>query len=157
MSNDVYDGKWLRQVIDEAIQQVLNENKVKEAHRALTADELRQYDIECFDFRKHQAYEIARALMYAFEKIKQQGDETSDFYCGITNDVVKRKEDHENKDYNGKKINIVLALKCADMKTAADTELIMHRRYGFSMGKTETYANGAAPDSDYVYIYRIPK
>lgn len=48
-------------------------------------------------------------------------------------------------------------MQCANMKTAADTEYIMHKQYSFNMGKTETYANGAAPDSDYVYIYRISK
>ena len=157
MSNNVHDGNWLKQVIDEAIQRVINENAIKEKHRSLTADELRQYGIECFAFREHQANEIARAFFYAFGEIRQQGDETRDFYCGITNDIVKRKEDHENKDYNGNKIDFVLALQCANMKTAADTEFIMHKQYGFSMGKTETYANGAAPDSDFVYIYRIPK
>ena len=157
MDNKNYDDEWLKQILNEAIQQVLNEKKTKEAHRALSAAELRQYGIEYFDFREYPAYEIARALLFAFEKIKQQGEETKDFYCGITNDIVTRKGDHENKDYKGKEIDYVIALQCANMKTAADTELIMHNRYGFSVGKTETYANGAAPDSDYVYIYRIPK
>lgn len=157
MANKIFDDEWLRQIIDEAIKQVLNEHKAKEAHRALSADELRQFGIQYFDFRKYSAYEIARALLFAFEKIKRQGEESSDFYCGITNDIVTRKSDHESKDYGGKAIDCVIALQCADMKTAADTEYIMHKKYGFSMGKTETYANGAAPDSDYVYIYRIPK
>ncbi len=157
MANNIHDEKWLKQVIDEAILQVLNENKTKEAHRALSANELRKYGIEYFDFKKYSANEIARALLYAFGKIKLAEEKTSDFYCGITNDIVTRKGDHESSDYGGKTIDYVLALQCADMKTAADTELIMHNRYGFSMGKTETYANGAAPDSDYVYIYRIPR
>lgn len=157
MANDIHDEKWLRQVIEEAVQQVLNENRQKEEHRALSADELRIYGIEFFDFREHAAHEIARALVYAFSKICQQGDEHSDFYCGITNDIVTRKADHEKEDYDGKKINLVIALQCRDMNTAAKTEYIMHKLYGFYMGETETYANGAAPDSDYVYIYRIPK
>lgn len=157
MANDFYDEKWLKQVIDEAIQHVLSENKVKEQHRALTAEELREYGITYFNFKDHGAYETSRALLYAFEKIKQKEDETRDFYCGITNDIVTRKQEHESKDYNGKKIDFVLVLQCQDMKTAANTEFIMHKQYGFNMGKTETYANGAAPDSDYVYIYRIPR
>jgi hypothetical protein len=70
---------------------------------------------------------------------------------------VTRKEGHESKDYGGNTIEFVIALQCADMKLAAATEYFMHKQYGFSIGKTETYANGAAPDSDYVYIYRIPK
>ncbi len=70
---------------------------------------------------------------------------------------MKRKEDHERVDYGGKAIDMVVTLQCKDMKTAADVELIMHTRYGFCIGDTETYANGAAKDSDFVYIYRIPK
>lgn len=147
----------LNRIIQEAMQRVLNENKVKEDHRALTADELLQYGIKYADFKKYTADEIARALYYVFDNIKQDGDNTSDFYCGITNDIVKRKEGHERDDYNGKAIDFVLTLQCKDMKTAADVELIMHTRYGFCIGDTETYANGAAEDSDFVYIYRIPK
>ena len=139
------------------MQRVLNENKVKEEHRALSAEELLQYGIKYADFKKYTADEIARALYYVFDNIKQDGDNASDFYCGITNDIVKRKEDHERDDYNGKVIDFVLTLQCKDMKTAADVELIMHKRFGFSIGDTETYANGAAEDSDFVYIYRIPK
>lgn len=157
MANDIHDENWLRQVIEEAVQQVLNENKKKEEHRALTAVELQQYGIRLFDFKEYTADAIARAFLYAFDSIKQGGEETSDFYCGITNDIVNRKQEHENRDYGGTSIKLVIALQCADLKTAADTEFIMHKRYGFSMGNTETYANGTAPDSNYVYIYRIPK
>ena len=124
---------------------------------ALTADELLQYGIKYAEFKKYTADEIARVLYYVFDNIKQDGDNTSDFYCGITNDIVKRKEDHERDDYNGKAIDFVLTLQCKDMKTAADVEMIMRFRFGFCIGETETYDNGAAEDSNFVYIYRIPK
>lgn len=157
MANDIHDEKWLKKIIDEAIQHVLNENKTKEEHRALSAEDLRNYGIEYLNAKEFGADGIARALLFIYESIKQNGAEPADFYCGITNDIVKRKEEHEQNDYDGNKIELIIALQCADMKTAADTEFIMHKRYGFYMGETETYANGAAPDSDYVYIYRIPK
>lgn len=147
----------LHKIIKEAIQRVINENKVKEEHRALSAEELRKYGIMYFDSKEYTADEIARALYHVYEKIKQDGDKASDFYCGITNDIVKRKEDHERDDYNAKAIDAVFTLQCKDMKTAADVELIMNKQFGFSIGETETYANGAADDSDFVYIYRIPK
>ena len=157
MANDIYDEKWLKQVIDEAIQHVLNENKLKEEHRVLSTEDLGNLGIEYLNAKEFGADEIARALLFIYESIKRNGEEPADFYCGITNDIVKRKDEHEHNDYGGKKIDLVIALQCADMKTAADTEFIMHRRYGFYMGETETYASGAAQDSDYVYIYRIPK
>ena len=157
MANGIYDENWLRQVIEEAMQHVLNENKKKEEHRALSAEELKKYGILYFNLKENTAHEIAKALLYAFGKIRQGSETTSDFYCGITNDIVSRKYDHEQKDYAGREIEFVIALQCADMKTAADTDMIMHRQYGFYMGKIETYGNGAVEDSDYVYIYRIPK
>lgn len=157
MDNKIFDDKWLKQIIDEAMQKVLNENKTKEEHRALSAEELKEYGIAYVEVKDYSAHDIASALNNVFGKIKQEEEEPSDFYCGITNDIVMRKSDHERKDYDGKVIDYVITLQCADMQTAAKTELIMHKQYGFFMGKTESYANGAAPDSDYVYIYRIPK
>lgn len=156
MTNKILDNEWLKRIIDEAIQEVLNENKQKEEHHTLSADELKKYGIAYCDVKGYSAHEIARTLHSVFVKIKHEGEETSDFYCEITNDIVTRKSDHENKDYDGKKIDYVIALQCADMITAADTEYIMHKRFGFNMGQNETYANGAALDSDYVY-YRIPQ
>lgn len=153
----IYDEKWLKQVIDEAIQEMINENKVKEQHRALSAEELLKYGIVYVDAQKFSAQETVEILLNIFERIKKEGEATSDFYCGITNDIVKRKADHESKDYGGNTIEFVIALQCVEMKTAAATEYFMHKQYGFSIGETENYANGAAPDSDYVYIYRIPK
>lgn len=150
------DEEKLNEIINEAIQLVINENKVKEEHRALSAEDLLQKGILYYDFKEYTADEIARALCYVFDKIKRKDDETSDFYCGITNDIVKRKEDHERDDYGGTAIDMVVTLQCKNMKTAADVEWIMHKRFGFSIGDTETYANGAAEDSDFVYIYRIP-
>ena len=146
----------LHRFIKEAIQRVINENKVKEEHRALSAEELRKYGIVYEDFKEFTADGIARVLYYVFDNIKQDGDNISDFYCGITNDIVKRKEDHERDDYNSKTIDAVFAFQCKNKKTAADVEMIMYTRYGFCIGETETYANGAAEDSDIVYIYRIP-
>ena len=157
MDNNIFDEEKLHRFIKEAIQRVINENKVKEEHRALSAEELRKYGIVYADFKEFTADGIARALYHVYEKIKQDGDKASDFYCGITNDIVKRKEDHERDDYNAKAIDAVFTLQCKDMKTAADVELIMNKQFGFSIGETETYANGAAEDSDFVYLYRIPK
>lgn len=39
------------------------------------------------------------------------------------------------------------------MKIVAAIEMIMHTRYSSCIGKTEMYANGAAEDADFVYIY----
>ena len=157
MANNVFGKEKSHRIIKEAIQRVINENKVKEEHRALSAEELRKYGIVYADFKEFTADGIARALYHVYENIKQDGDNTSDFYCGITNDIVKRKEDHERDDHNSKTIDAVFAFQCKNKKTAADVEMMMYTRYGFCIGETETYTNDAADDSDFVYIYRIPK
>lgn len=87
----------------------------------------------------------------------KNGEDASSFYCGITNDIVKRKADHESQDYGGKKITGVIAVKCDSMMTAALVEDFLSTEYRLSRGKTDTFANGAVKDSDFVYIYRIPK
>ena len=56
----------LNEIIKEAIQRVINENKIKEEHRALFAEDLLQKGILYYDFKKYTADEIARALCYVF-------------------------------------------------------------------------------------------
>lgn len=45
MAKIFINEEWLHRIIKEAIQGVVNENKVKEEHRALSAEELRKYGI----------------------------------------------------------------------------------------------------------------
>ena len=60
-------------------------------------------------------------------------------------------------DYAGKKIALMVAVQCKNADVAERVEKKMHDEYGFYIGETQTMGNGAAEDSDYVYIYRIPK
>lgn len=155
--DNIHDVEWLRNVINEAISGYLNENKIKQEHRALTPDELLEYDIIALDCTKYDSQILAKSLARILYKLKEKGENESDFYCGITNDVVARKSSHESQDYDGKQIEWMVAFKCDSKKTAAEVEEFMNTIWGVSRGKTSTFANGTAPDSDYVYFYRIPR
>lgn len=89
MAKYIIDEEKLNRIINEAIQRVINESKEKERHRAMSAEDLQQLGIVYFDFKIFTSEEIARTLCYVFDNIKLKDDKTSDFYCGITNDIVK--------------------------------------------------------------------
>lgn len=157
MENENFDEEWLRKIINEAIQEQINENKIKEEHRALTPEQLKEYGIKLFDGTKYDEDTIARELWKIINKIRKDGENPDDFYCGITNDIVSRKSSHESQDYGGKEIKRVIAVKCDTSDTAAKVEEIMNERHHVSRGKTKTFGNGGKSDSDYVYVYWIPK
>lgn len=157
MEYENFDEEWLRKIINEAIQEQINENKIKEEHRALTPEQLKEYGINLFDGTKYSEDTIARALWKVISTIKKDSENPDDFYCGITNDIVSRKSSHESQDYGGKEIKRIYAVKCDTPDSAAKVEEIMNDRYQVSRGKTKTFGNGMKPDTDYVYVYRIPK
>ena len=60
-------------------------------------------DIAAFDCSKYDSDILAKSLSRIMSKLKEPDEKNSDFYCGITNDVVARKSSHESQDYDGKK------------------------------------------------------
>lgn len=136
----------------------LMENEIKETHRAYSNEKLESHGIFKTDKRYTDSIDvISNYLNHQCSNLKLNGDKPSDFYCGITNDVVARKDAHERDDYAGKKIALMVAVQCKNASIAERVEVKMHDEYGFYIGETQTMGNGAAEDSDYVYIYRIPK
>ena len=59
MDNSIFDEEKLHRFIKEAIQRVINENKVKEEHRALSAEELLQYGISFLEDELESRREVA--------------------------------------------------------------------------------------------------
>lgn len=70
------------------------------------------------------------------------GKSMSDYYCGITNDLKRREEEHNAK--------ILFAVKMANANEAKEVEAKLHDM-GFDTGKQ--LGNGG-DDSVFVYIYR---
>lgn len=133
-----------------------NESASKDAHRAMDKNELIDKDIVLLSEQPVNCDEGYSLLAGQCDKIKDAIETASAFYCGITNDLVDRKYKHEHDDYNGKSIDKVYAVKCTDADTACKLEGLMHS-VGFNTGDDRKGGNGAAPDTDYVYFYRIPK
>lgn len=155
--DNIRDIDWLKNIINKAVIQYVNENKTKQAHRNLSPVELMHYDIVALDCSEYNSEILAEAAFEIISRMKGRDEKYEDFYCGITNDVVTRKASHESQDYNGKKIEYMIAFKCDSKKTAAEVEEFLNTIWSVSRGKTSNFANGAAPDSDFVYFYRIPK
>lgn len=131
------------------------ESTNKRKHRAMSFAELSAINILMADGRDCDADEIVEYLKEVYEYVKYEYESQEDFYCGITNDIVTRKSAHEREDYDGDEIGKVFVVKCKSKAIAADVEIKMNKM-GFSIGDTQKRANGAAPDSDMVYLYRIP-
>lgn len=133
----------------------LMESSIKRKHRAMSSDELYAINILIVDGHDCDADDIGEYLKEVYEEVKCEFETQEDFYCGITNDIVTRKSTHEREDYDGDEIGKVFVVKCKSKAIAADVEIKMSK-LGFSIGDTNKRANGAAPDSDMVYLYRIP-
>lgn len=133
----------------------LMESTIKRKHRAMSGEELSAINILMADGRNCDTDDIVEYLKEVYEQEKFGYETQEDFYCGITNDIVTRKSTHEREDYDGDEIGKVFVVKCKSKAIAADVEIEMSK-LGFSIGDTQKRANGAAPDSDMVYLYRIP-
>lgn len=59
MANNVFGKEKSHRIIQEAMQRVLNENKIKEEHRALSAEELLQYGISFLEDESESRREVA--------------------------------------------------------------------------------------------------
>ena len=134
----------------------LNESSSKDSHRAMSKDDLAIKDIILLSDQTVNRDEGYSLLAGQCDRIKAASENASAFYCGITNDLVDRKYKHEHDDYNDKTIDKVYAVKCTDADTACKLEGLMHS-VGFNTGNDTSGGNGAAPDTDFVYFYRIPK
>lgn len=80
------------------------------------------------------------------------GDNKNAFYCGITNDIDMRMQQHRDNDFNIAG-NQVGAWLCRNVECATEVERRMGE-FGYDIGKGEKAGNGANDDSRYVYILK---
>lgn len=80
------------------------------------------------------------------------GDNKNAFYCGITNDIDIRMQQHRDNDFNivG---NQVGAWLCRNAECATEVERRMGE-FGYDIGRGNKAGNGANDDSCYVYILK---
>lgn len=80
------------------------------------------------------------------------GDYKDSFYCGITNDIDIRMQQHRDNDFNivGNKVGAWL---CRNAECATEVERRMGE-FGYDIGRGNKAGNGANDDSCYVYILK---
>ena len=80
------------------------------------------------------------------------GDNKNAFYCGITNDIDIRMQQHRDNDFNivGNKVGAWL---CRNAECATKVERLMGE-FGYDIGRGNKAGNGANDDSCYVYILK---
>lgn len=80
------------------------------------------------------------------------GDNKNAFYCGITNDIDIRMQQHRDNDFNivGNKVGAWL---CRNAECATKVERLMGE-FGYDIGRGNKAGNGANYDSCYVYILK---
>ena len=128
----------------------------KNKHRKLTKQELAKEGIVLLSetvVSQNKGYSL---LAKNVDDERKEGDvKIKDFYVGITNDLVDRKYKHEHDDHGGKSIKAMYAVRCESYEVAKALEDVFGS-LGFNKGKGPA-GNGAADDTDFVYIYRRPR
>ena len=86
------------------------------------------------------------------------GNNRSRCYCGITNNLDRRMQEHRDKDF-GIYDNKVFAVVCRNNKIAAEAENLLSANYSISKSSTlntgndaSSAGNGAAQDTCIVYL-----
>lgn len=73
-----------------------------------------------------------------------------DYYCGITNNLDKRMEEHRCNDFEIVD-DRVFAWNCENVDVAAEVEKRLDK-LGFDIGNTKTLGNGGVENSTIVYL-----
>lgn len=139
----------------EVIRKVINENKEKayEYINLLYHVEAAHYNYTYTDAEDWSVYKIRDSIRnYVNTVLYDIGDNKNAFYCGITNDIDIRMQQHRDNDFNivG---NQVGAWLCRNAECATKVERLMGE-FGYDIGRGNKAGNGANDDSCYVYILK---
>lgn len=140
---------------EEVIGKVIEENKEKayEYINLLYHVEAVHYNYTYTDAENWPADKIRDSIRnYVNTVLYKIGDYKNSFYCGITNDIDIRMQQHRYNDFNivG---NQVGAWLCRDAECAKEVERLMGK-FGYDIGRGNKAGNGANDDSRYVYILK---
>jgi predicted GIY-YIG superfamily endonuclease len=79
-----------------------------------------------------------------------EGKTKDDYYCGITNNLDKRMDEHRRNDFEIVE-DKVFAWNCKNVDVAAEVEKRLGK-LGFDIGDTKTLGNGGVENSTIVYL-----
>ena len=89
--------------------------------------------------------ECARKLFHiAYLASVKSGETKMNYYCGITNDLSCRKQQHKVEEF-------IKTIECDSFKTSSAIEKMLEEE-GFNVGKS---AGHGRKDSVFVYMYKI--
>ena len=140
---------------EKVIRKVIYENKEKayEYINLLYHVEAAHYNYTYTDAEDWSAYKIRDSIRnYVNTVLYDIGDNKNAFYCGITNDIDIRMQQHRDNDFNivGNKVGAWL---CRYAECATEVERLMGE-FGYDIGRGNKAGNGANDDSCYVYILK---
>lgn len=140
---------------EEVIRKVINENKEKayEYNNLLYHVEAVHYNYTYIDAKHCLADKICKSIRNFVNTVLYDiGDNKNAFYCGITNDIDIRMQQHRDNDFNivGNKVGAWL---CRNAECATEVERLMGE-FGYDIGRGNKAGNGANDDSCYVYILK---
>lgn len=140
---------------EEVIKKVIYENKDKayDYINLLYHVEAAHYNYTYIDAEDMTVDEICDSIRdYVNTVLYKTGDYKDSFYCGITNDIDIRIQQHRDNDFNIVR-NQVGAWLCCDVECATEVERRMGE-FGYDIGRGNKAGNGANDNSCYVYILK---
>lgn len=140
---------------EEVIKKVIYENKDKayDYINLLYHVEAAHYNYTYIDAEHMTVDEICDSIRdYVNTVLYKTGDYKVSFYCGITNDIDIRIQQHRDNDFNIVR-NQVGAWLCCDVECATEVERRMGE-FGYDIGRGNKAGNGANDNSCYVYILK---
>lgn len=111
-----------------------------------------KYNYVYVDATKLSKELIVKLVVEKYHEIFKHDDNKSNYYCGITNDLDRRMEEHRHDDFSIVD-DKVFAWNCSSAKVAAEVEKNLEK-LGFDIGNTDTTGNGGSVDSSIVYLLK---
>ena len=113
------------------------------------------YDYSYIDATKYSVNMIKEGIDFIFESCYDPGELKNSFYCGITNDLDIRMQQHRERDFEIVD-DKVYAWVCAIAPVAAEVENLAGNA-GYDIGETNNIGNGGEEDSIIVYLLKKGK
>lgn len=115
-------------------------------------------NLEIRDWTLMPAEHIAELLDQAYRNYHKAGMSRSDVYCGISNDFLRRAEEHQRDHWEIK--DVIAVVDCGSKDKAGKVEELLHDKYDFPITVNPSLAteevppggNGSAPESTLVYM-----
>ena len=150
ISQDGYN----RSIIDEVIE-IIDKNNESNEYSTLKLHIISalQYNYYYINARYWPEDDIKTGIDFVFKSGHSIGERTDAFYCGITNDLDIRMQQHREEDFTIVN-NKVYAWICPTAQVAAEIESWAHKPVGFDIGKTHNKGNGGKDNSVIVYLLK---